>query len=145
MYIVVYERSQESGICFGLRYLIEYDDKNDAAAHPQKDTIVIAEGVSLDEGNNLTAQTPEICIFANCLEEYEHITIEQLPLVEIPARSEVDKCRMTINRNNLSRIDATPYITRLKEFAKKDSMQAACLKGFLARLADEYTGQVMTW
>ena len=145
MYIVVYERNQESGIGFGLRYLIEHYDKNDAAKHPQKNTIIIAEGISLEEGNKLTALTPEICVFANCLEEYEHITIEQLPLIETAARSAVNLCRIIINKNNLTRIDATHHITHLREFATEDTMQAACLNGFLARLADKYTGQVMTW
>lgn len=145
MYIVVYECNQESGILYGLRYLIEYDDEQDAADHPQKNTTIISKGISLQEASDLTALTPEICIFASCLEEYDYITIERLPLVEAPARSAVGISRKIINSNHLTRIDATPYITHLKELAEKDTMQAACLKGFLARLADEYTGEVMTW
>ncbi len=145
MYIVVYELSQESGFCYGLRYLVEYNDEKDAADHPQKNTTIIARGISLQEASDLTALTPEICVFASCLEEHEHITIDQIYLVEIPARTAVCLSRKIINTNLLTRIDASPYIAHLRELSKNETMQAACLKGFLARLANEYTGEVMTW
>ena len=145
MYIVVYECNKESGILYGLSYLIEYDDEKDAADHPQKNTTIIAKGIGLQEASALTALTPEICVFASCLEEHDRITIDQINLVEIPARTAVSLSRKIINSNHLTRIDATLYIAHLRDLAKKETMQAACLKGFLARLANEYTGEVMTW
>lgn len=145
MYIVVYELSQESGFCYGLRYLVEYNDEKDAAADQQKNATIIAKKVSLEEGRKLTALTPEICVFASCLGEHDQITINQLHLVEIPARSAIDSNRNIIAKNILTRIDATPYIAHLRKLATEDTIQAACLNGFLARLADKYTGEVMTW
>ena len=144
MYIVVYEYTRKAGLFYGNRFFIEHNDKKSVKDHPQVDTIVIAEGISRDHANRLVFLTPEICLFTGCLAEFEHITILQLPQIEESVRPILSKIRKTIEEQQFERIDATSYIAHFREMAKQDTDQTACLRGYLARITNQHTGQVMT-
>lgn len=143
-YIVVYENNQTSGLLNGCRYYMEYKDESHVKSQEPYANI-IASGVSLDEAKQLTALTPEICIFAGIIDTYgSDITLDQARLVEIEAHFVIQGVRREIAQNNLTRPDATSQISHLKSIAIQDTNQSAILRGYLARIADPYTGQVLT-
>lgn len=145
-YIVVYENNQTSGLLYGCRYYMEFPDQasvKEDQGKPYAD--VVASGVSFAKAKQLTALTPEICIFAGLIETYGlDISLDHARLVEIEARFVIEDIRREIQDHNLARLDATKQLNHLKSLAKQDTNQSAILKGYLARIIDPYTGQVLT-
>jgi hypothetical protein len=144
-YRVVFEYTPKAGGYAGNRYSINYQDKARFASlnrEPNDREIVIAEGVTDDEAQNLTSLTPEICSITAAIQECCYLPNGQVDSQQL----QVDLPTHLYSIQNDREYISSHHLSRLTDFVKctvgpEDTEKNRLLRLVLGR-CNKYNGMI---
>ncbi len=149
-YIVVFEYDKTMGGSYGTRFIIEYATKEafDSRENKNDGTIIVAEGISQDEAQDLVALTPEICVALASLEEAyrgrSSLSTTRTRFAFDNAMIKIAMQQKRIADRNLTRPNITAMMDHFYETFLNDNGFLGFSKRMILVSASVFTGQITT-